>query len=114
MEELWNLNVPPKWKHFAWRTASGCFPVASNLKRRGVNLLETCLVYSSNDETILHSLVYCSFARNCWDKLNLPIRVGGVDFSEWVQNLFNDLSIFECEKVVALMWGIWCNRNNLV
>ena len=59
-------------------------PTADNLRRRQVQLPSVCPICNAYDESVVHCLVNCSFAKTCW--LLSPIGyVGGcVNFVDWL------------------------------
>ncbi|XP_073294536.1 uncharacterized protein [Primulina huaijiensis] len=40
--KIWNLQVPPKVKHFLWRATRNCLPVRASLQRKGIQVPLTC------------------------------------------------------------------------
>ena len=63
--KLLNLNMPNKVKNFVWRAAKNVLPTTVNLISKRVVILSTCPVCNAYEETILHSLIVCIFAKSC-------------------------------------------------
>lgn len=59
--------MPNKVKNFIWRAAHNVLPTAINLISKRVDVPSTCSVCNAYEETVLHSLVTCSFAKSCWN-----------------------------------------------
>ena len=64
--KLWNLNVLNEVKNFVWRAVKNVLPTTVNLIYKMVDIPSTCTVYNAYEETVLHSLIACSFAKSCW------------------------------------------------
>ncbi|KAL8149774.1 hypothetical protein AgCh_006690 [Apium graveolens] len=60
--KMWNLKIPPKVKNFLWRALSNCLPTKDLLRQRHVQISAVCPTCNDHNESILHSLVQCSFA----------------------------------------------------
>ncbi|XP_063949894.1 uncharacterized protein LOC135152736 [Daucus carota subsp. sativus] len=74
-----------------------------------------CPVCHNDEETIIHSLASCSFARQCWDLLLPRMQWDvAVDFRQWLVCLFNSVSGEKYAEIVVLCWAIWRGRNDLV
>lgn len=54
-----------KVKNFIWRAAANVLPTAVNLIFKRVDILSTCIVFNAYEETVIHSLIECSFAKSC-------------------------------------------------
>lgn len=113
--KLWNLKIPPKIKIFLWRSVNNCLPTKDLLRVKQVPVNDICPVYNVGQETILHSLVMCSFAENCWSKAALPVITGNFySFAEWLELVFSQSSMDTSVISAMLCWMIWKNRNDLV
>ena len=65
-KRLWNLKIPTKVKHFLWRASSRCLPTKDQLRARQVNVDSLCVMCNTQEETIVSTLINCSFAQACW------------------------------------------------
>ncbi|KAH9722180.1 reverse transcriptase domain-containing protein [Citrus sinensis] len=111
---LWKLEVPSKVKNFLWRAATNVLPTYDNLLRRRVQVLPLCVVCNTCNESIIHILVDCGFAKACW--IASPIGyIGHISsFMEWLGIIFNRCSKEECELAAMVCWRIWVQRNDKV
>ena len=57
--------MPNKVKNFVWRAAANVLPTAVNLISKRVDIPSTCIVCNAYEETVIHSLIECSFAKSC-------------------------------------------------
>lgn len=65
-QKVWQLNIPPKVKHFAWQTISNTLPIKSNLLKRGMDMDEACSTYGSQVENVEHILRDCNWSSRLW------------------------------------------------
>ena len=61
---LWRLDVPSKVKNLMWRAANNVLPTADNLRSRKVQVPSLCSVCNAFNESVLHTLVDCGFAKS--------------------------------------------------
>ncbi|KAM6544107.1 hypothetical protein CsatB_008554 [Cannabis sativa] len=113
--KLWRLKVPPKVKDLVWRAASNCLPTKSMLRYKRVNIDATCPVCSSSNETILHRLVDCSFARACWVNTGLGVDLDhSGTFTGWIEASFQSFDGDQRKIIAMTCWAIWKARNDCV
>lgn len=87
--QLLNLKMPPKVKHFMWRVVTGSLPTKDNLRCKRVEVNICCPVCQNGVESILHTMVTCSFADTCWKNSGIPCVIGEFhSFTEWLQLVF--------------------------
>ncbi|KAL8149999.1 hypothetical protein AgCh_006858 [Apium graveolens] len=113
--QLWNLKIPPKVKHFAWRAANGSLPTKDNLRLKKVDVNTCCPVCQHDAETIIHILVHCSFADTCWRVAGL-VRITNEfhTFREWLQWVLKTYRREEIHRAIMICWMLWKSRNDLV
>ncbi|XP_074347538.1 uncharacterized protein LOC141686399 [Apium graveolens] len=113
--KLWRIKAPPKSLNLVWRALSQCLPTMSQLQSKHVPVQSTCPVCKSEAETIMHSLVNCPIARQCWFMV-LPGQYWDVnmEFTGWIKMVFELESKSKCAEVVMVCWTIWRARNDLV
>lgn len=103
---LWKLNVPGKVKNFLWRIVKNVLPTTNNLLSRRVQVLPTCSVYNAYNQSIIHALVECGFAKSCW----IASHVGYVgqmsSFMEWLGIIFSRCNKDDCELAAMICWRI--------
>ena len=64
---VWNPVVPPKIGVFAWEASWGKVLTMDQLKRRGLTLVNRCVMCEEDEETIDHLLIHCKCAKMLWD-----------------------------------------------
>ncbi|KAH9670971.1 reverse transcriptase domain-containing protein [Citrus sinensis] len=112
--KLWRLNVPSKIKNFIWRAAKNVLPTAVNLLSRRVDIISTCAVCNANEETVMHALIECSFAKTCW--FSSPVGFVGycTSFLTWLEHIFAYCSADDCNIAMMICWRIWIHRNDKI
>ena len=66
------------------------------------------------EESVHHLFVDCSFARMCWDILNVDIPLTG-SFPELSSRIKIQLNTqFFMEAIIITCWTIWSARNELI
>ncbi|KAL0451437.1 UNVERIFIED_CONTAM: hypothetical protein Slati_1121800 [Sesamum latifolium] len=60
---IWQSKAQPKVVMFAWRCTFDALPTNVNLRRKGILVQEGCGACDEENETTLHVLLQCSFAR---------------------------------------------------
>ncbi|KAH9697393.1 reverse transcriptase domain-containing protein [Citrus sinensis] len=110
--KLWKLKVPNKVKNFIWRAATNVLRTTTNLISKRVDIPSTCAVCNAQEETVIHALIECSFAKSCW--ISSPVGFIGhcSSFLGWLDHIFMRCGNDECNVAVMLWWKIWINRNN--
>uniref|UniRef100_A0A803MBU7 Reverse transcriptase zinc-binding domain-containing protein n=1 Tax=Chenopodium quinoa TaxID=63459 RepID=A0A803MBU7_CHEQI len=59
---VWNIQGPPKLKHFLWGAVKGNLAVRDRLVQRHIITYATCQICGGASETIIHSLFDCTAA----------------------------------------------------
>ncbi|XP_024035529.1 uncharacterized protein LOC127899286 [Citrus sinensis] len=113
-QRIWKLKVPAKVKHFIWRVGVNVLPTADNLRRRQVELASICPICNAADESIVHCLVNCSFAKSCWLLSPIGYEGGCVYFGDWLERVFARCSSDDCDLAAMICWSLWLNRNSKV
>ncbi|KAL9673458.1 hypothetical protein QQ045_029716 [Rhodiola kirilowii] len=115
-KKLWSTNVPNKIKVFCWRFFHNGLPDAINLWRRGVTVDRSCKLCGAPEETALHVITECWWAKALFSKFNLSMPCfqtvirSPVDWLWWcVMRLSDD----DRRKLFIVMWLCWRNRNNI-
>ncbi|KAL8091605.1 hypothetical protein AgCh_034018 [Apium graveolens] len=113
--KLWKIRAPPKTINVVWREISNCLPTLIQLQSKRVQVQTECPVCHEDNETILHSLVTCSFAKQCW--LSIKVDTQGrvfADFGTWLEDILQAVNARESAVIISLCWAIWRNRNDIV
>nr|XP_023923148.1 uncharacterized protein LOC112034569 [Quercus suber] len=114
---IWQLKLPHKLRHFAWKVGRNILATKDNLIRRKITEDATCVLCGQPEETTYHLLWFCKHAREVWEssKLALPFVFDqSWNFLDIVQNLQNREVTHSglLEKIISVCWGIWKDRND--
>ena len=92
------------------------------LAGKGINCVKLCPICKEQDESILHLLRDCVYARDLWRKLEVPLtQVSSFTegFETWLKT--NCLSGMKhkgttpwCTFFIFMLWSLWKNRNHVV
>ncbi|CAL9223615.1 unnamed protein product [Arabidopsis halleri] len=120
-KEIWNIKCPPKIHMLLWRVVRGTLPVGTNLLRRKVTTT-ACCSRCGDEETEMHLLFHCPYARKVWSlaPLQAPLNV------QSITDLRSGLAI--CNKLQQtppttmnravsapwIMWALWSSRNKKI
>ena len=74
---LWDLNVPNKFKHFAWKACKNILATKENLKKRKITTDYICDSCGKEYESTCHLFWLCDKAREIWStsKLVFPFEI---------------------------------------
>ena len=64
---VWSLGVKKKIQHFLWRAIHDRLPVATNLKKRGVEVDVVCPQCGEEKETVEHLMFNCEKTKRIWE-----------------------------------------------
>jgi hypothetical protein len=73
--ELWATGAPLKHKLHMWLALKDRLWTADRLARRGLQHPPQCVLCCQEDETVEHLTLQCSFSREVWYHLLLPLRM---------------------------------------
>ena len=112
---IWNLKVPQKIKILMWRVCSCVFPTLDNLRTKKIAVVNVFPVCNGGEESAMHLLVACSFAKSCWRLSSLLLAIRHFDtFQDW---LFEAFSLWDAQSralASIIIWKLWTHRNDLV
>ncbi|KAL3812661.1 hypothetical protein ACJIZ3_013929 [Penstemon smallii] len=114
---IWKIYAPPKVKHFIWSCLSNALPVRSQLQHRKLLDEAFCLRCGNGDETIVHCLSTCSYARQIWALSNLPYSSysnSSFDSESWFNQVRSRLDNSDFGFFASLCWWIWYSRNKFM
>lgn len=68
---------------------------------------------NDGEESILHAMVQCPFASQCWQHLfpDVQQRID-MGFEGWLENMFSSIDSNMRALVVLVCWAIWKARND--
>ena len=114
-QTLWSIKAPPKVLNLVWRALSDCLHTLTQLHQKHVPIQVICPICQEEEDSIVHTLVNCSFARQCWATMfpNIQFQMATC-FRTWLQVMFNTCSNAEYAEVVTLCLSIWRSRNDVV
>ena len=113
--QLWNLKIPNKIKKKLWRASTNCLPTKDMLLCKCISVNPKCSVCNSDDESVIHSLVTCSFAKECHQLTRINQAAGDFhNFPEWLQLVFDQNNKQDICNKVTVCWFLWKNRNDVV
>ncbi|KAJ9189513.1 hypothetical protein P3X46_000796 [Hevea brasiliensis] len=111
---VWKLELLPKILNFLWRALSNILPVCMNLIHRHVAMSGLYPVCNHEPETVLHCLITCPFAKECWVISNVGWW-GAVDnFPAWLSMIQTRCDRQQVQKAIMIAWEIWNARNGIV
>ncbi|KAL2895757.1 hypothetical protein RDABS01_000755, partial [Bienertia sinuspersici] len=114
---VWNIEGPPKLKHFLWRACSGILAVMERLYSRYVVATKSCPVCGELSETISHALFQCKLATEIWKNsgfVGLIENAQEYPFMELVVWVSRKLQTAEFIIFLSLVWAVWSCRNKAV
>ncbi|CAL2239591.1 unnamed protein product [Prunus armeniaca] len=121
-KSIWRLQVPPKIRAFVWRSCQNALAVKGNLRRRSVDVDNTCVLCGCEGESQVHIFFRCEHARVFWFGSSIQLDASqliGEEFSECWDNLLqkyekhrNSQEILQV--VVFGLWRLWKTRNSAV
>ncbi|CAL1379943.1 unnamed protein product [Linum trigynum] len=115
---LWDANIPPKLKIFAWQLLSRILPTSEALIERKIEVLPQCSVCWAPSETMEHLFLDCPVARALWTQSGLDHLGEGLPRHTFPLFLKKLLAILQKPSqfmgVIAILWRIWRSRNWVV
>ncbi|RYR17534.1 hypothetical protein Ahy_B03g062245 [Arachis hypogaea] len=113
---VWNWQGPERVKIFLWLVTHNAIFTNSERRRRHLTNDDSCPRCQCQEESAIHVLRDCPYAKSIWQRLNPPNGTNfffNTDLNEWLfQNLMANNS-WNCLFGVALS-SIWYFRNKLV
>ena len=115
---LWQMNVPNKVKHFAWKACRNILATKENLWQRNITKDNTCEVCREQVESICHLFWFYDHAKEVWSscKLSFPFEIHpSWDYMDviWHLQKWEESRPRILEQTVMICWGIWKDRNEV-
>ena len=85
---IWKLDMLPKIVNFLWLIIHNSMPVRDVLASRGIDCERKCPLCKNHNESIIHVLRECVFARDFWHKIRAPVALIGSfnnDLLDWLR-----------------------------
>lgn len=116
LKKMWNLNLPPKVKLFAWLRIRKRLQVRSHLYKYIPNINPECPLCKNHLETINHLFFECQFAVNIWRCTSInPITTyqnfDGIKWLDLLPHMMDKDGLNSLSKALLLCWQIWEARN---
>ena len=114
-KKIWDLPLPHKVHHFAWRACKDVLPIKANLVHRKVIHDQICEGCKLEAETTGHLFWTCPRAREEWtcSKLVVPVDNDRIFFLLdllWTMLVEESQNVKMVVKVVCIAWAMWHNR----
>ena len=113
---LWQQNIPPKVKNFAWRVSREVLPNRDTLRSRGVMVPSACVFCDSAVENSWHLFLGCGFSTNCWQAASfasiIDNLVSSIDgFTQWLFLVIDSVKELVLSKIMIILWSMGRERN---
>ncbi|XP_021857652.1 uncharacterized protein [Spinacia oleracea] len=121
-KKLWSSRMLPKWKMFIWRCLNKALPLKDGLKKRKIVHDSNCVFCQQQSETVHHLFRDCWLAELMWRSSHLGIcsvSASCIPVTVWVKNFMlfmwkeDGHDSPRVRMFVAVLWGIWIQRNNI-
>ncbi|CAN1826521.1 hypothetical protein LINPERHAP1_LOCUS31589, partial [Linum perenne] len=105
-----------------WKIYLGKVATQDNLQRRGFTLANRCVLCGSNEESVQHLFLSCSFAFDVWTLVSSKLSIHGPHPSS-LAGFIKGWKEVNCSKrfisvkraiLHAVFWYIWLERNNRI
>ncbi|XP_012080240.1 uncharacterized protein LOC105640513 [Jatropha curcas] len=105
------LSVFPSSDRIAWKfDAKGKY----RSRQRRVPVANVCPVCHGCSESVMHVLVTCPVARNCWLASNIGWQTPTVlTFKDWLLAVFLPARAEDASLLALVRWSLWQNRNDV-
>ena len=113
---LWKTSCQGKHKVFFWLVLKDRLSTRNMIRRRGMHIedYQCVLCQQSSEETIVHLLFYCPFAKDCWGLVNFQfayhLTIPQI-FQAWKTLLKVDFSL---DIFILFCWAVWMMRNDVI
>jgi len=119
---IWNLNVPPKLRHFWWKACCNLLATKENLHRRKCSPSPLCTICNQEKESTEHLFFRCGWTLATWFGNNLTYKVDTEAISsvmKWTIAIMESLNSAKegrdlMSRCVSLCWQIWKARHEWV
>lgn len=118
---VWAIKTSPKTKLLLWKAGQNALPVGTNLLHRHISVSAKC-PHCEADESVLHLLFQCPFARKIWSlalfqsRLNIDGLTSVLDGIAMANKLIclPPTGIGSGPLSPWLIWTIWTSRNQFI
>lgn len=118
-KNIWQTNVQPKVRIFAWKLAQDRLPTWGNKRKRKIEQSGIYPICGMTEENGFHATVECTLARGLREAMRahwvLPAeRSFAYTGPDWLLVLLDSLQSSEKEHVMYLLWRVWHLRNDMI
>lgn len=112
--KIWQLQWPPKLKHFLWRACRNSLPVNEVRHFRHIAPNPDCSRCDGGSESICHAILDCRVNHDLWSThpsqslIQDAPRSSFIDTLRW---LFSHASLEELSSIGPCLWACWMCRN---
>ena len=115
---LWKLKIPLKINFFLWYLQQGVILTKDNLAKRNWSGSKKCC-FCDHNEIIQHLFYDCQHAKIIWRVVQVATGLTPPkSMTHMLWNWLTGISMKERRLIfvgaAALMWTIWCTRNDLI
>lgn len=114
-KRLWKTSCQSKHKVFFWLVLVDRLSTRNMLRRRRMHLDYNCvLCQQTSEETVMHLLFYCPFAKDCWGIMNFQLA-DNLSITQIFQAWRSLINVsFSLDIFILFCWGIWMMRNDVI
>ncbi|CAN0838488.1 Putative ribonuclease H protein At1g65750 [Linum grandiflorum] len=121
-DSIWVNTVPLKIQVFCWLAFHKKFATVDNLQRRGLHLVNRCVLCYNSLESVDHLLLQCHFSKSVWAAVSSRLSIVGPfpgEIREFVlawkgMNCIDSFSDAIKSLLHATFWCIWIERNDRI
>ncbi|XP_050249419.1 uncharacterized protein LOC126696758 [Quercus robur] len=115
---VWKVKAPQRVSFFVWTVVWDKILTGDNLRGRGMDFVDQCIMCRCNGETVDHLLLHCGKAHKLWSLVFrsfgiswvLPRMVADTLFGWWNWPGKHSSSIWNLAPL-CLIWCLWRERN---
>ena len=115
--KLWQLPIPHRVHHFAWRACRNILPTKDNLFHCKVLTENLCDECGEATESIGHLFWSCPRAQLVWNCSKLPSSLKSGRFHSfdllWFLLMIESFDEEKVALVVMIAWSLWSNNNSI-
>ncbi|CAH2047447.1 unnamed protein product, partial [Thlaspi arvense] len=91
-QRIWTFSIPPKLKHFWWRSLHNVLPKAATIQKRHLSSDATCVLCGEHEETLIRLLFQCRVSKEIWELSPVIVPADVIaksimDHKLWLQSL---------------------------
>ena len=75
---IWKVMTPQRVSFFVWMTTWDKIPTGDNLRGRGLDFVDWCIMCRRNRETVDHLLLYCEKVYQLWSLIFRSFGISSV------------------------------------